>query len=291
MCKLNRSLYGLRQSGRNWNALLDEFLKEIGFSQSKIDPCIYIRSDESSIILCLVWVDDLLISSNDESKLVEIKALLSKRFKMKDMGVLKWFLGIKFEYEENCVKMSQTDFIQRILTKFSMNDSNPRTLPCDVNVNKFDFQDSELLDDPRTYREIVGSLIYLMTCSRPDLSYVVTKLSQYMSKPNVAHLKLARNVLKYLKGTMMNKLSFEKSSEPLELIGYCDSDWAGSEDRKSISGFCYSLAKNGTLISWKTKKQNVVSLSSCEAEYTALSFAVQEGNFLSLTPVCPCPCR
>ena len=102
-----------------------------------------------------------------------------------------------------------------------------------------------------------------------------------MSKPTDAHLKLARNVLKYLKGTMMNKLSYEKSSEPLELIGYCDSDWAGSEDRKSISGFCYCLAKNGSLISWKTKKQNVVSLSSCEAEYTALSFAIQEGNFLS----------
>ena len=281
VCKLNRSLYGLRQSGRNWNALLDEFLKENGFDQSKVDPCIYICSNQSSVMICLVWVDDLLICSNNEAKLMEFKGLLSKRFKMKDMGILKWFLGIKFEYEPNCIKMSQTDFIERLLSKFSMNDSNPKTLPCDVNINKFDFEDSKLLDDPRIYREIVGSLIYLMTCSRPDLSYVVTKLSQYMSKPTDAHLKLARNVLKYLKGTMMNKLSYEKSSEPLELIGYCDSDWAGSEDRKSISGFCYCLSKNGSLISWKTKKQNVVSLSSCEAEYTALSFAIQEGNFLS----------
>ena len=177
--------------------------------------------------------------------------------------------------------MSQADFIERVLIKFSMQNSIPKTLPCDVNINKFDNEDSKRLENPKICREIVGSLIYLMTCSRPDISYVVSKLSQYMNKPTEAHLRVARNVLKYLKGSIDNKLCYRKSNEGLKLIGYCDSDWGGSEDRKSISGYCYKLCVDGALISWKTRKQNVVSLSSCEAEYTALSFAIKEGLYLS----------
>ena len=229
----------------------------------------------------LVWVDDICICSDSESDLFSFKQVLSDRFRMKDLGKLKWFLGIEFEYHNEGINMFQSNFISRVLDKFSMSESTPRSLPCDVHVNKFDFSESPLLDNSRIYREIVGSLIYIMTCSRPDLSYVITKLSQHMASPTEAHLNLARNVLRYLKGSINVKLCFRKSSEPLNLFGYCDSDWAGSEDRKSLSGYCYRLCKNGPLISWKTKKQNVVSLSSCEAEYTALTFVMQEGKFLS----------
>ena len=281
VCKLNKSLYGLKQSGRNWNSLLDDFLKVNNFTPSYVDPCMYTMISESSVIICLIWVDDLLICSDNKNEMDRFKKLLCDRFKMKDIGKLEWFLGIKFEYEKNCIKMSQADFIERILIKFSMQNSIPRTLPCDVNINKFDNEDSKRLENPKIYREIVGSLIYLMTCSRPDISYVVSKLSQYMNKPTEAHLRVARNVLKYLKGSIDNKLCYRKSNEGLKLIGYCDSDWGGSEDRKSISGYCYKLCVDGALISWKTRKQNVVSLSSCEAEYTALSFAIKEGLYLS----------
>ena len=162
-----------------------------------------------------------------------------------------------------------------------MNDSKPRTLPCDVSVNKFDNKDSKLLSSPKLYQEIVGSLIYLMTCTRPDLSFVVSKLSQYMNQPTEAHLNLAKNVLRYLKGTKDQKLCFSRSQHPLTVIGFCDSDWAGSEDRKSISGYGFKLCQDGPLISWKSKKQSIVSLSSCEAEYTALTYAIQEGRFIS----------
>ena len=120
-----------------------------------------------------------------------------------------------------------------------------------------------------------------MNCTRADLGFIVSKLSQFMSEPKVAHLNLAKNVVRYLKNTIDYCLTFSKSKNPLKLIGYCDSDWAASSDRRSVSGYSYQLCENGNLISWRSKKQNVVALSSCEAEYTAMSLAIQEGKFLS----------
>ena len=150
-----------------------------------------------------------------------------------------------------------------------------------MNINKFEHEPADETD-PKLYREIVGGLIYAMTCTRPDLSFVVTKLSlsQHMSKPNVNHMTMAKHTLRYIKGTIDRKLIFTKSENPLKLIGYCDSDWANSEDRKSISGWGFQLNVEGPLISRKSKKQSTVALSTCEAEYVSLSSAAQEGMFL-----------
>ena len=161
-----------------------------------------------------------------------------------------------------------------------MNDCHPRKLPCDASFANIATADSKVLDDPTLYREIVGSLIYIMTATRPDLSYVVTRLSQFMASPTSMHLNVAKDVLKYLKGTQNQGLKFSKHDEPLIIRGFSDSDWGSSEDRKSISGYCFKLSENGTLISWKSKKQQIVALSSCEAEYIALTHAIQEGKFI-----------
>ena len=194
--------------------------------------------------------------------------------------MLKWYLGVEFKYSKNSIHVSQENFIQKVLEKFNMQDAKPKTLPCDVGFNKFDCKESKLLENPTLFRAIIGSLIYILICSRPDISYVVTRLSEYMDKPSQAHLALAKDVLRYLKGTKSHSLVFRKSGMPLRLYGYSDSDYAGSDDRKSTSGYCFKLSENSALVSWKTKKQGVVALSSCEAEYTAISFAVQEGKFL-----------
>ena len=129
------------------------------------------------------------------------------------------------------------------------------------------------------YQEIVGSLIYLVTCTRPDIAYVVSILAQRMSKPNMAHLKLAKLVLRYLKGTKFHGLIYRKCT-PIDIIGYTDASWANGMDRKSISGYCFMMHKNSSLISWKTKKQSVVALSTCESEYIGMTFAIQEAVFL-----------
>ena len=160
-----------------------------------------------------------------------------------------------------------------------MTDCKPKSIPCDSNINSIN-EDSQELADPRLYREIVGSLIYVMVGTRPDICYAVTKLSQHMSKPTKAHLGLAKDVLRYLKSTINFGLKFSDTNEPLKLNGYCDSDWGNSEDRRSITGYCYQLNENGPLISWKSQKQRIVALSSCEAEYISLTSAIQEGNFL-----------
>ena len=232
-------------------------------------------------VIILIWVDDLIIAANNVRSVNEIKSALNNNFKMTDLGQLSWFLGISFEIENDCIKMHQTKTVERILERFQMTECNPKTVPCNVFVNKEIDCDSKELSNPTLFREILGSLIYLMSCTRPDLGYIVSKLSQYMQKPTHAHLNLCKFVLKYLKGSKDYCLKFRKSYDEMNLIGHCDSDWGGTEDRRSVSGYCFLLNSDGPLISWKSKKQPTVALSSCEAEYCSITFCVQEAKFLS----------
>ena len=280
--KLKKSLYGLKQSGRNWNHMLHKFLIDENFNQSFADPCLYTKFEGESIIIILFWVDDIVIAANNLDTLNSVKGKFKNNFKMKDLGVLSNFLGIQFSFTNGNITMSQRKYSLKVLDKFNMSECKPKPIPCDASVNKFIMYDeSPELDDPTLYRAIVGCLIYLMVATRSDISYVVTKLSQYMTKPTQAHLSLAKHVLRYIKGSLDFCLKFGKSNDILKLIGYCDSDWGNSDDRRSITGYCYKLNNNGPLISWKSQKQRIVALSSCEAEYISLTSAVQEGNFLS----------
>ena len=278
--KLNKALYGLKQSGRCWNNHLNKFLTAQGFTRSMSDPCLYTFFDGNNTVNLIVWVDDLLIAASNIEIMNKIKGLLSQHYKMKDLRVLIYFLGIQFQFNKTSIVMQQSEYVDKLLERFNMNDCKTKPTPCPLGINKELGNNSELLEDNTLYREIVGSLIYLMTNTRPDISYVVTLLGQYMSKPTFAHLSLAKHVLRYLKGTKSLGLNFVKSDSGLEMFGYCDSDWGGSLDRKSISGYCFMLHKNGPLVSWKSCKQNVVALSSCEAEYVALTSAFKEARFL-----------
>ena len=206
------------------------------------------------------------------------KKVLADRYKIKYMGKLSYFLGIDFEQKNNCVKMNQKRYVQKILVRFDMINCKPRSTPSE---HKFDCSTDNDSTDQRKYREAVGSLIYLMVCTRPDICWVVTKLSQYLSKPLTNHWTAVKHVFRYLKGTIANEMVYTKCSEALSLTGYCDSDWASNpDDRRSTSGYCFSLAKGGPMISWKSRKQQCVALSSCEAEYVALASTVQESIYL-----------
>ncbi|CAM1292454.1 Uncharacterised protein r2_g164 [Pycnogonum litorale] len=199
---------------------------------------------------------------------------------MKDLGKLSWFLGIEFNRENDYIEMHQRVYVEKILSRFQMNDCKPKATPCEIGINKIKVDESEELETPNAYRAIVGSLIYVMTGTRPDLCYIVTKLSQYMANPKQVHLNIAKRVLRYLKCALDHGLKFQRSDTPLKLIGFCDSDWGSSDDRCSISGYCFRLCPDGSLISWKSKKQQTVALSTCEAEYIALATATQEAKFL-----------
>ena len=279
-CKLKKSLYGLKQSGRLWNKNIHEFLISSGFKQSQADHCLYTKHDGRKIVLVLLWVDDIIVASNCDKVMVSFKNAMKQKYRMSDLGEVNWFLGITFSMGETFISMDQSKYISKILERFQMTDCIPVKTPCETCFNDTMKTDSQELAGSHLYREIVGSLIYVMIATRPDLSFVVTKLSQFMSKPNKCHLNAAKRVLRYLKGTIEYKLTFPKIAEPLALSGFCDSDWGAGSDRKSISGYGFNLQKSGPLIAWKSKKQQVVALSTCEAEYVAMTHAIQEALYL-----------
>ena len=195
---------------------------------------------------------------------------------MKDLGKLKHFLGIDFERNEGHVKMSQAKYVKKILKRFDMQDCTP----CE---SKLDYaENAEKMKAPKKFREAVGSLIYFSTGTRPDISFVVGKLSPHFAEPTEEHWKAVKHVFRYLKGTQEYELCFNKNkTDQLGLRVYCDADWASDTvDRRSPSGYCVNLAEESSPISWKTRKQPTVSLSTCEAEFISLASAIQECIYL-----------
>ena len=278
--RLNKSLYGLKQSGRNWHQTLNSYLKEQGFDQSTADPCVFIKHESNDVTILLVWVDDIIIATNTTDLMSDIKSKLSLKFRMKDLGELSSFLGIKFQQSKEKVTMSQEHYLRNVLKSFGMEDCKPRSTPCEPNLKSYEESNAEI-KDITDYRRMVGTLIYAMTCTRPDLAYTVTKLSQHLSCPTSADWAMLKHVFRYIKQSVAYKLTFTKSSN-LKINAFCDADWASSlQDRHSISGYVISLNENGPPISWKSKKQSSVALSTCEAEYMALSLTCQEAVYLT----------
>ena len=283
--KLRKSLYGLKQSGRNWNLVLSQYLRRIGFKQSRVDVCLFYMNEDPRIAYIVVWVDDILLAANTIHLLQEIKNKLEDEFNMKDIGPISYFLGIEFKQTSNDISMCQTYYLKNILRKFKMEDCKPRNTPCEVNLDVYRSNNDSLQEESLggSYREIVGSLVYAMTCSRPDLAWVVTKLSQHLANPSPADWMTIRHVLRYIKATIDYKLVFKKSNEGLQISCYSDSDWASEkEDRRSTTGYAFTLNREGPVIAWKSKKQHTVALSSCEAEYMALTHTTQELLFLAM---------
>ncbi|CAL4082175.1 unnamed protein product, partial [Meganyctiphanes norvegica] len=279
-CMLNKSLYGLKQAANRWHETIVEFMLSQGLSQSVVDPCVFIRRNDSTTLIILIWVDDLVIAASDETILNDFKFNFANSFSIKDLGPLTWFLGIQFHITQNYISMDQSFYIQAIINRFNMNDVKPRSLPCDPSIYDLLREPSELLDNPTIYRELIGSLIYLMTGTRPDLAFTVTLLSRFMQNPTKMHYKLGCGVLRYLKATQHYDLKYTKTDAPLTIYGYSDSDWASDLDFQSVSGYIFKLNKYSAAISWRSGKQSLVAASSCEAEYIALFHAASEAIFL-----------
>lgn len=279
VCKLNKSLYGLKQSGRNWNKLLHNHLVENGFEQNAANNCVYKKQSDGERVILIIWVDDLLIAASSNDLIRDVKGILAKRFNTKDFGELRHFLGVVFKQRTGEIRMSQKRHIEKVLERFGMSECKPRMTPCEL---KPELDGEGEIINVTGDREIVGSLIYIMTSTRPDLSWVVSKLSQYLAKPKWQHWNTAKQVLRYLiKGTIDLELCYQHSDQDLKLEGYSDADWASDQsDRKSTTGYCFSLTRDGPVISWKSRKQPIVALSTCEAEYMALASAVQESLYL-----------
>ena len=278
--KLKKSIYGLKQSAHLWNKTLTNFMLSQNLTPCKLDPCVFMRLNQHEKLYVLIWVDDLIIAASSLDILNEFKANFGAKFKIKDLGPLKWFLGIQFDIADGIISMNQSLYIQNILDRFKMSDCAPRSIPCEPSVYALLKEKSDPLEDPTKYRELVGSLIYLMTGTRPDIAFVVSLLSRFMHKPTNMHMKIATGVLRYLKHTAHYDLKYVRSEEPLKIIGYSDSDFASDNDRRSFSGYGFKLNENSALISWRSCKQNLIATSTCEAEYIALHEATNEALYL-----------
>ncbi|XP_039133201.1 uncharacterized mitochondrial protein AtMg00810-like [Dioscorea cayenensis subsp. rotundata] len=271
-CKLKKSLYGLKQAPRAWFKKFHTTICASGLRQSSHDHSMFLRETSAAMIILLIYVDDIIITGNDTAGIFDIKAILHSSFHMKDLGALTYFLGLEVTYTSNGLGLNQTKYTCDIIREANLTDDKVAHTPMEVNV-KYKNDDGKPISDPTHYRKIVGSLVYL-TMTRPDISFAVHILSQFVSDPRQLHLAALHRVIQYLKGSIRRGIFFPSSSM-LNVKGFTDADWAGCPDsRRSTTGWCMFLGDS--LISWKCKKQDRVSKSSTEAEYRSMSTACSE---------------
>jgi len=276
VCRLRRSLYGLKQAPRAWFQRFSSVITAVGFSPSAHDPALFVHNSSRGRTLLLLYVDDMLITGDDSEYIAFVKARLSEQFLMSDLGPLRYFLGIEVSSTSDGIYLSQEKYIQDLLDRSSLTDHRTVETPIELNLH-LRTTDGEPLTDPTRYRHIVGSLVYLGV-TRPDISYAVHILSQFVSAPTHLHYSHLLRVLRYLRGTITRRLFFPRSSS-FQLQAYSDATWASdSSDRRSLSAYCVFLG--GSLIAWKTKKQTAVSRSSAEAELRAMALVTAEVTWL-----------
>ena len=283
VCQLLRPLYGLKQAGRAWNEELNEKFLEMGFTRLFSDQCIYICHQDQNLAIASVHIDDITILGSDISAIEQTKSDLKKHFTITDLGEAKQVVGLELERDlgEGTLKISQKQYIKRILEKFGMADSHPVSTPLDPNVKLIRTPETKNYDIPE-YRSSIGSLTYVAIGTRPDISYAIQHLSQFMSNLAPAHWTAVKRVFRYLNGTRDLGVIYSKEGE-VEPLAYSDADWGSdANDRKSISGYIFQMSAGP--ISWQSKKQPTIALSSMEAEYMAESLTARQVIWLrSLT--------
>lgn len=277
VCRLNKAMYGLKQAGRQWNLKLDSALMSYGLIKSQMDPCVYYKRDGT--LYLAIYVDDILIFWRDRELLMELKNKLSHSFKMKDMGKAQGCIGMKITQTANSIELDQSKYINDILIRFKMQDAKAISMPSDPN-QKLPIEmitDDDINTGKIPYQEAVGSLLYVAQCTRPDIAFAVNDVSRFNSNFGLVHWNAVKRIIRYLKGTIDYKLKF--TYDGMDILGYTDSDWASDLDkRRSCTGYVFKLSDGA--ISWMSKRQPTVALSTTEAEYMAMSAATQEAIWL-----------
>ena len=284
LCKLKKSIYGLKQASRSWNTRFDQEVKSFGFDQCPIEYCVYWKRDGQKVVFLVIYVDDILLIGNDVGLLSSVKVWLSSRFDMKDLGEAGQILGINLirDRSRRMLGLSQTRYIDLIIARFGMQNSKKGFLPFRHGITLSRDQCPKTPEEIERMRGIpyasaVGSLMYAMLCTRPDICYAVGMVSRYQSNPGEEHWTAVKNILKYLKRTREYMLVYQ--DDDLVPLGYTDSDFQADRDsRRSTSGYVFTLG--GGAISWRSAKQTCIADSTMEAEYVAASDATKEAVWL-----------
>lgn len=272
VCKLRKSLYGLKQASRQWFAKLCESLLSKGYVSSKTDYSLFTKCSGDSVIVVAVYVDDILLAGTDTVEMLALRSFLDSQFKIKDLGPVHYFLGLEVHQTPHGYLINQLKYTQDLLHEFNCGSLTPVLTPLDFSV-KLSLNEGDCLPDPSVYRRLVGKL-NLLQHTRPDIAYSTQNLSQFLKDPRVSHMLSAIHVLRYLLNDPGQDILLNNSPD-FSLVAYADSDWAACPiSKRSVSGFYITLG--GFPISWKSKKQPTVSFSSAEAEYRALRKVVAE---------------
>ena len=296
VAKLLKTLYGLKQSPRLWFEALARLFASLGFSQLPSEPSIFTGSYRGAYLIVAVYVDDLLIFGPQSSKApAKLAKELGNRFQLTHLGPISYFLGIKVYRDptKGCMHLSQEPYVRKLLEAFELTDAPVAKTPMEAGQQlTAPVIDQEKLsaEETTTYQQLVGSMMYLMTQTRPDIAVSVGILSRALAAPTRKHLTAATRVLLYLKGTSSQGIIIRRHKDlylkspydllpHLNLLGYVDSEYAGDiSTRKSTGGYIFTAA--GAPISWASRRQQIVTLSSTEAEYVALTEATQEALWL-----------
>ncbi|GKV27388.1 hypothetical protein SLEP1_g36561 [Rubroshorea leprosula] len=269
--KLKKALYGLKQAPRAWYSHIDKYFQDHGFTKCPHEHALYVKEDKTGgfTLVCL-YVDDLIFTSNNANMFEEFKKAMTQEFEMTDIGLMCYYLGIEVKQNEDGIFISQEAYAKKVLEKFEMANCKLVSTPiaCGTRLSKYD---ESTKVDPSLYRSLVGNLRYL-TCTRPDILYGVGLMSRYMEAPTSTYMKMAKRVLRYIKGTVDYGLTYSFSTN-FQLYGYSDNDWGGDvDDRKSTTGFLFFLGD--TAFTWCSKKQPIITLSTCEVEFVSAAACV-----------------
>jgi transposase InsO family protein len=296
VCHLRKSLYGLKQAGRAWFEKINTALIDMDFTPLDSDHCVYVRHQGGEVLYIVLYVDDLLLIGSSLTEINKLKVDLSNRFEMTDLGEAQYVLGLQLSRDRTAraLSLSQSDYIRRLLERYGMSDCKPAPTPLAVNVrlSKDDCPtvipiQPVLVDGKHTYASVVGSIMYAMLGTRPDLAYTIGQLTRFNGNPGAQHVIALKRVLRYLRGSIDFKLVYGTTSSgssgsttsKLDVFGYCDSDWGASiDDRRSVSGTLFMIA--GGAVTWQAQRQKSVALSSVEAEYVAACQASKDAIWL-----------
>lgn len=270
VCRLDKSLYGLKQASKAWNDRFHGFIVErLGFTRSANDQCLYLKQIGKETVILVIYVDDVVLAGSTLRAVEAVKRCLATEFQMTDGGEIRCFLGmcIDRDVEGKVLKISQRRFLEDLLRRFGMDECKPVSTPLEVRLKLEKGTEEKRTTQP--YRELVGCLTYASLTTRPDLAAAVNYFSQYQSCPTDAHWVHLKRILRYIKGTLDLCLVYKADEAAAVLEVYSDADWANdTSDRRSISGCLFKVL--GCTIGWITRKQKTVSLSSTEAELNAL---------------------
>ncbi|KAK6150593.1 hypothetical protein DH2020_015525 [Rehmannia glutinosa] len=266
VCRLKKSLYGLKQSPRAWFGRFSEVVISFGLTRCEVDHYVFYRQSSGKRLLLIVYVDDIIITGDDTRGINDLKNFLHLQFQTKDLGKLHYFLGIEVAQSDQGIFISQRKYVLDMLEEAGMLGSKPCDSPMDPNVKLLP-NDGESMSDSGRHRRLVGKLNYL-TVTRPDISFAISVVSQFLNSPRESHWNAVVRILRYIKNAP-GKGIFYRDTCKINVVGYSDADWAGCPiDKRSTSGYCVFIGGNS--ISWKSKEQNVVDHSSAESEYRAM---------------------